>query len=247
MDLLEGELEMRSDQLIELAKTCRSVYPGPTSQRMLYQSGKRYESQKYVFGSLGRGSCRVFWNEDCVAGAFRGTREIYDWFYANLRVLPEPLKHSTDGRRILVHRGFQRALLNVDRATGLLGFDSIMRRMQENKLFGRRLFVVGHSLGGDGNAFRDDVPPSSFRDERSAGTNSHIRLSGSWWASDARALWRLAFQDAAYCERCGSSAIHTTYRVSSRGPTDMALALGTIPWGVLAIEAKDSSGPWQSF
>jgi hypothetical protein len=63
-------------ELIEFAKTCQRVYPGPTNQLRLSHAGKRYESQKYVFGSLGRGFCRIFWNQHCATVAFRGTREI---------------------------------------------------------------------------------------------------------------------------------------------------------------------------
>lgn len=65
-----------------------------------------------------------------------------------MRFSPEPLKYHTNGRPILVHRGFQQALFDVDRATDLPSFESIIKRLKENNLIDRPLFVIGHSLGG---------------------------------------------------------------------------------------------------
>src|ERR1700687_458151 len=97
MDVEQGQLEPEIGDIIEFAKVCRRVYPAPVNQKTLFRAKKRYESQKIIFGSLRRGFCRIFWNQDCVTVAFRGTRETYDW-HTNLRFIPEALTDFTRRR-----------------------------------------------------------------------------------------------------------------------------------------------------
>lgn len=106
--------------------------------------------QKIVHGSYGRGFSRIFWNDNVVVFAFRGTREGIDWLISNLLFLPVPMRHCDAAQgSIKVHFGFQRTLEYVDKTTRLKCMDAIARHIEGHRLFnGRKIVITGHSLGG---------------------------------------------------------------------------------------------------
>lgn len=131
---------------LELAAICRSIYPGPTNQRGLTVFGKPLEGQKYVHGSLGRGFCRLLWNESHSIIAFRGTREMIDWPTANLRIWPKLI--TSKRGRTFVHGGFLGCLAYHDKTTGLPAAEAVLHHLREQELLERRMIITGHSLGG---------------------------------------------------------------------------------------------------
>lgn len=144
------DISKNISRYIEFARICRAVYPGPTNHTYLTTSGVQFSSQRYIHGSFGRGFSRIFWNDDTVVVAFRGTREIiFDFLISNLAAYPVRLRDcGEDGARAKVHAGFQRTLDFVDKSTQMKGLEAIFHRLSESKLLDRRMFIIGHSLGG---------------------------------------------------------------------------------------------------
>lgn len=136
---------------LELAKICKAVYPGPIDHRKLRYNGISMDHQKIVHGSVGRGFCRIFWNSETVVFAFRGTREIFDWWISNIKMMPRALKNCGEGaKEVKVHSGFQKALYYPDKTTKSDAFDAIILHVKQNELFdgNRKIVITGHSLGG---------------------------------------------------------------------------------------------------
>ena len=136
--------------LIELAKICKSVYGSPINHKILTIKDKKLNHQRIIHGSLHRGFCRLFWNEEYVIIAFRGTRENLDWQISNLKLFPTRLKNcGTEPQSIKVHFGFQKALYYTDKTTGLKSIDAIYNHLESNDLLNgdRKIIITGHSLG----------------------------------------------------------------------------------------------------
>ena len=133
-----------------LAKMCKAVYGSPVRQDLLSYNDKKMVGQKIVHGSYGRGFCRLFWNDETLVIAFRGTRENVDWWASNLKMFPVLLKNcETNSKKINVHRGFQRTLYHIDKTTQLNSFNAVMKHINDLELFeNRKIVITGHSLGG---------------------------------------------------------------------------------------------------
>lgn len=139
-----------NELLIELAKICKSVYGSPINHNTLKIKNKKLNSQRIIHGSFRRGFCRLFWNEEYVIIAFRGTRENVDWKIANLKLFPARLKNcGTESKSLKVHFGFQKALYYTDKTTGLKSVDALYNHLESNNLLngGRKIIITGHSLG----------------------------------------------------------------------------------------------------
>lgn len=134
----------------ELAKMCKAVYGSPVRQDLLSYNSKKMSGQKIVHGSYGRGFCRLFWNDETLVIAFRGTRESVDWWVSNLKMFPVLLKNcETNSKKVNVHRGFQRTLYYKDKTTKLNSFDAVMKHINDLDLItNRKIVITGHSLGG---------------------------------------------------------------------------------------------------
>lgn len=135
------------DRWIELAKLSLAAYASPINHKKLSYLEAAFTDQDIVHGSLGRGFCRVLWNNRSAVILFRGTRERIDWAISNLRCFPVALRTMAE-RRPLVHRGFQQALYYPDKSTGhpalsvlFAKFDALISRAEH-------VVVTGHSLGG---------------------------------------------------------------------------------------------------
>ena len=136
------------DRYLELAKMCKAVYGSPINHNLLSYNKVLIQHQKIVHGSYGRGFCRIFWNEETLIIAFRGTRESVDWTISNLKILPVALK-SSSSNSIKVHSGFQSTLYYKDKTTQLTSFNAILKHLNDFDLFtNRRIIITGHSLGG---------------------------------------------------------------------------------------------------
>ena len=135
---------------LELAKMCKAVYGSPVRQDLLSYNDKKMSGQKIIHGSLGRGFCRLFWNDETLIIAFRGTRESADWKISNLKMFPVKLKNcDTNSRWIRVHRGFQGTLYHIDKTTKLNSFEAVLKHINDLDLFtNRKIVIIGHSLGG---------------------------------------------------------------------------------------------------
>lgn len=135
---------------IELAKICKLTYASPINHKLLTIENVHIKHQKIIYGSAGRGFCRVFWNESYLIIAFRGTREKIDWAISNFKLWPAKFKISQDVKlNFRVHHGFQETLNYIDKTTKLTAFESIICLIEEKELLNnRKLFVTRHSLGG---------------------------------------------------------------------------------------------------
>lgn len=133
---------------LELARICKAAYAGPINHRRHTYRGENFTHQKIIHGSFGRGYCRVFWNENSVAIAFRGTRESIDWAIANFKAFPVRLRDCSESPSVFVHRGFQRALDYRDKTTGLRSLDATIHHLENYGLLNRQFSITGHSLGG---------------------------------------------------------------------------------------------------
>jgi hypothetical protein len=139
------------NKYLELAKICKSVYAGPINHKLLTIDNEPIQYQKIIHGSLGRGFCRLFWNDKKVVIAFRGTREIVDWRISNFNCLPVNVKtHEKDLKHIKVHSGFQKTLNFTDKTTKIKSLEALIKHLEENGLFNgsRKIIITGHSLGG---------------------------------------------------------------------------------------------------
>ena len=135
---------------IELAKLCKMTYSSAINHHQFKYGKTNIIEQKIVHGSIDRGYCRLFWNNDTIIIAFRGTREDIDWKISNLKILPIKLSDcGKESERIRVHQGFHNTLNFIDRTTQKRSLDAIIAHIQENHLFnGRKIVITGHSLGG---------------------------------------------------------------------------------------------------
>lgn len=134
---------------LELGKICKAVYGSPVRQDLLTYNGKKMSGQKIIHGSYRRGFCRLFWNEETIVIAFRGTRESVDWTISNLKMFPVSLQNCNSDSKIRVHRGFQRTLYYIDKTTKLKSFDAVLQHINELDLItNRKIVITGHSLGG---------------------------------------------------------------------------------------------------
>lgn len=135
---------------LELAKMCKAVYGSPINQMLLSYNGKAMQHQKNIHGSHGRGFCRLFWNDETIVIAFRGTRESVDWKISNLKMFPVYLQNcNLDSQKIRVHRGFQSTLYYTDKTTKLNSFDVVLKHLNDLDLISnRKIVIIGHSLGG---------------------------------------------------------------------------------------------------
>lgn len=142
---------MKTDlkRYLELAKMCKAVYGSPVNQKRLSYKGIAMKDQKIVHGSYGRGFCRLFWNDDTLVVAFRGTRESIDWRTSNLKMFPVFLKNcDMSSKKIRVHKGFQKTLYFKDKTTKLNSFDAVLKHINELDLISnRKIVIIGHSLG----------------------------------------------------------------------------------------------------
>ena len=138
------------EKYIDLAQICRLTYLGPVNHKYITVGNERFEHQKIVHGSYGRGFCRIFWSESNLVIAFRGTREKIDWIISNLKLWPSRFIIKGNTRKSFrVHHGFQKTLNYIDKTTGITAFDAILRHIEKNNLLQeRKLFITGHSLGG---------------------------------------------------------------------------------------------------
>jgi len=132
----------------ELARLSKAAYAGPIRHTIYSYEGIPFKEQKIVHGSFGRGYCRLFWNDQTLVIAFRGTRESIDWSISNLKAFPVSLRDCDDAHNIKVHRGFQRTLDYGDKTTELRSLDAINEHIEELELLNRSIVVTGHSLGG---------------------------------------------------------------------------------------------------
>ncbi|MFN3753692.1 lipase family protein [Flavobacterium sp.] len=143
---------MKNDlnRYLELAKICKAVYGAPIRQDLITYNGKSMSRQKIVHGSYKRGFCRLFWNDETVIIAFRGTRESVDWSVSNLKMFPVSLQNcNLNSKKTRVHRGFQRTLYYKDKTTNLTSFDAIMKHINDLDLIAnKQIIITGHSLGG---------------------------------------------------------------------------------------------------
>lgn len=134
---------------LELAKMCKAVYGSPVRQDLLSYNGKKMSGQKIIHGSYGRGFCRLFWNDETLVIAFRGTRESVDWKISNLKMFPVGLKNCNTNSKIRVHRGFQKTLYYIDKTTKLSSIDALLKHINDlNLIEDRKIVITGHSLGG---------------------------------------------------------------------------------------------------
>jgi predicted lipase len=135
---------------IELAELCKMTYESAINQYHLRYEKSKLIKQKIVHGSVERGYCRLFWNDDTVIIAFRGTREDIDWKISNLKILPIKLRDcGKQSESIRVHQGFHNTLNFIDKTTQKRSLDAIIAHIQQNHLFnGRKIVITGHSLGG---------------------------------------------------------------------------------------------------
>lgn len=137
------------ERYLELAKICKAVYAGPVNQKRLSYKQVPIRDQIIVHGSFGRGFCRLFWNDNTLIVAFRGTRETVDWGISNLKMFPVFLKNcDMDSKKIRVHKGFQKTLYFKDKTTGLKGFKAVLKHIDKlGLLSNREVVIIGHSLG----------------------------------------------------------------------------------------------------
>lgn len=134
---------------LELAKMCKAVYGSPVRQDLLSYNGIAMKGQKIIHGSLNRGFCRLFWNDETLVIAFRGTRESHDWRISNLKMFPVGLKNCHTSSKIRVHRGFQKTLYFTDKTTKLKSIDALLKHLNDlDLLTNRKIIISGHSLGG---------------------------------------------------------------------------------------------------
>lgn len=136
---------------LEYARICAAIYPGPTNQRYLSLDGTKFDHQRYVYGSKNRGFCRIIWNDEQLVVAFRGSQKIlYDWLACNLRCTPTLLAKCSNTDPIVVHSGFQKAILapNVRLTPAIPAFDAIVAKINELGLQDHPISFTGHSLGG---------------------------------------------------------------------------------------------------
>jgi predicted lipase len=135
---------------LELAKMCKAVYGSPIRQDYLTYNGAKMMGQKIIHGSYDRGFCRLFWNDETLIIAFRGTRESVDWKVSNLKMFPRSLQNCCpNSNKIKVHRGFQNTLYFTDKSTKLKSFDAVMKHIDDlNLIANRKIVITGHSLGG---------------------------------------------------------------------------------------------------
>jgi hypothetical protein len=145
----------RGPEILRCIKICRAVYRGPIPYRDLLG----FTNQRIIHGVIGKGFCRVLWNDDEFMVAFRGTREIVeDFLYVNLLVwMSRP-----SGKTFWSHFGFNRALASLNRRRGydpgkpppdpegikdIPAIEAILKLL--NLYLGKRcLIITGHSLGG---------------------------------------------------------------------------------------------------
>lgn len=132
----------------ELARLCKAAYAGPIRHTKYTFGGNAFKHQLIVHGSYGRGYCRIFWNTSDVVIAFRGTRELVDWWISNFKAIPVNLRDCDDSNSVKVHRGFQKTLDYGDKTTELRSLDAVFEHLEENELLDRRITITGHSLGG---------------------------------------------------------------------------------------------------
>lgn len=136
-------------ETLELAKICKSVYSGPINHNTLKFNNTPLENQKIIHGSYNRGFCRMFWNDDVLIIAFRGTRENIDWIISNIKILPTKYMTIDENKSIHVHSGFQKTLYYTDKTTNLLSLEAIYKHINELDLLNKRkIIITGHSLGG---------------------------------------------------------------------------------------------------
>jgi len=134
---------------LELAKMCKAVYGSPVRQDLLSYKGKKMSGQRIIHGSYGRGFCRLFWNDDTIVIAFRGTRESQDWRISNLKMFPVFIRNCDTASKVRVHRGFQKTLYYMDKTTRLSSIESLLKHLNDLDLItNRRIVITGHSLGG---------------------------------------------------------------------------------------------------
>lgn len=132
----------------ELARISKAAYSGPIRHTIYSYDGTPFKEQKIVHGSFGRGYCRLFWNDETLVIAFRGTREIVDWGVSNLKAFPASLRDCEGAKNIKVHRGFQNTLDYGDKTTEVRSLDAINEHLEEFDLLNRAVAITGHSLGG---------------------------------------------------------------------------------------------------
>ena len=134
---------------LELAKICKAVYGSPVRQDLLSYNRVPMKGQKIIHGSLNRGFCRLFWNDETIIIAFRGTRESQDWKISNLKMFPVYLKNCINTSKVRVHRGFQQTLYYTDKTTKLSSIDALLKHLNDLDLIkDRKIIITGHSLGG---------------------------------------------------------------------------------------------------
>lgn len=136
--------------LLELAKICKSVYGAPINHRIMTINGSVLQHQRIIHGALGGGICRIFWNDEHVVIAFRGTLDSSDWRISNLKIFPALLKKCDESGNIRVHLGFQNSLYYEDKTTKESSINAICKHLEEEQLIskGRNVIITGHSLGG---------------------------------------------------------------------------------------------------
>ncbi len=135
---------------IELAKICKLTYASPINHKLFTIENVKIKEQRIVYGSYGRGFCRIFWNESYLIIAFRGTREKVDWKISNFKLWPSKFRISKNVKlNFRVHHGFQETLNYIDKTTNLTAFETIIHLIEKNDLLNnKKLFITGHSLGG---------------------------------------------------------------------------------------------------
>ena len=133
---------------LELAKVCKAAYAGPI-RTTIYKAGDMpLIGQKIVHGSHGRGFCRIFWNDEYVIVAFRGSRESVDWGQTNFKFIRVKLKNVGIHRKVVrVHRGFQETLYQVDKTPDVVALESIFSHLKTESLLDKKIVITGHSLG----------------------------------------------------------------------------------------------------
>lgn len=141
--------EISNSFLLELAKICKAAYASPINHNRLTINEQPLKYQKIIHGSVDRGFCRLFWNDNFIIIAFRGTRESIDWRISNFKFLPTKLKNCGKENNINIHLGFHEALYYADKTTKLKSVDALFNHLEENNLLNdqRKIIITGHSLG----------------------------------------------------------------------------------------------------
>jgi hypothetical protein len=151
---MSSDFQTLGPDILRYLTICKATYNSAINHRHL-----GFTRQRIIHGVLGRGFCRVFWNQDEIVVAFRGTREVLlDCLFTNfLCWMSRPEGHS-----FWSHYGFNAALRAPNRRAGydpaktypdpeeikeIPAIQAVLKLLDRYR-GSRKLTVTGHSLGG---------------------------------------------------------------------------------------------------